>query len=164
MSDEKSTAPVRGADAQAPAGFDNPQTAITIAVDTAYVLSTGGENISSGVYMFDNRLSIGSSGEGTMSLCTCCHAGDFIGFKAVPIDRNAGDTVSISGVQTFQGGVFGSSFGPIQVSAGGDYWVGEAAYASPRANYMIQLKITSGGPQPSTCFIQLGASIGNLQA
>jgi hypothetical protein len=51
MSDKHASrgAAVRAVNAEA--GF-NPQSAITIAVDTAYVISNGGGLINTGVYMF----------------------------------------------------------------------------------------------------------------
>ena len=43
----------------------SPQTSITIAVDTAYVAAQQGKNIGQGIYMMDNRVRNGSSGEGS---------------------------------------------------------------------------------------------------
>ena len=160
MSGQKSTAQVWVADSQVLAGIANPQTAITIAIDTSYVLGTGGGNISTGVYMFDNRLSNDSSGEGTLELRTHCNIGDYIGFEVVPIDQNAGDTVSITGFQISQGSVFGSDGYPMQVGATGNYWVGLARNASSQSTYQIQVKVTSGGLRPSTRFIQWDPYIG----
>jgi hypothetical protein len=160
MSGQKSTAQVWAADSQVLAGIANPQTAITIAIDTSYVLGTGGGNISTGVYMFDNRLSNDSSGEGTLELRTHCNIGDYIGFEVVPIDQNAGDTVSITGFQISQGSVFGSDGYPMQVGAAGNYWVGLARNASSQTTYQIQVKVTSGGLRPSTRFIQWDPFIG----
>ncbi|MNC55587.1 hypothetical protein D3C75_1051240 [compost metagenome] len=78
----------------------------------------------------------------------------------VPIDQNAGDTVSITGFQISQGSVFGSDGYPMQVGAAGNYWVGLARNASSQTTYQIQVKVTSGGLRPSTRFIQWDPFIG----
>jgi hypothetical protein len=52
-----------------------PQSAITIAVDTEYVISRGGGNVTNGIYMFDNRLTNGSKGEGSLELSSRINLG-----------------------------------------------------------------------------------------
>ncbi|QTT89576.1 hypothetical protein [Pseudomonas chlororaphis] len=154
MSDQKTTAQVWVADPQVLAGIANPQTAITIAIDTSFVLGTDGGVVSNGVYMFDNRLSNDSSSEGSLNLSTRCNVGDYIGFEVVPIDQNTGDTVSITGFQISHDSVFGSDGYPMQVGTRGNYWVGRARNASQRTTYQIQVKVTSIGLRPSVRFIQ----------
>src|SRR5262249_29595279 len=108
-----------------------PQTSITIAVDTAYVAAQQGRNISQGVYMFDNMLANGSTGEGTLELTTACHVGSLIGFNSMPINTSSGDQVVITGFTVSQGNVFTAAGQPRQQpSIGneppGSYWVGQA--------------------------------------
>jgi len=138
----------------------NPQTAITIAVDTAYVAAQNGQNISQGVYMMDNQLDAGSSGEGTLGLSTHADLGSLIGFNAVPINPVSGDSVIITGFTVSQGSVFGSSGYPIQQPAignepAGAYWIGQAMNAG-RQIYQIQLKLTVGQLRPISYFVDFG--------
>jgi len=49
--------------AQAAKNTLQPQTNITIAVDTAYVAAQQGRNVSKGIYMMDNRLATGRAGK-----------------------------------------------------------------------------------------------------
>lgn len=138
----------------------NPQTAITIAVDTAYVAAQNGQNISQGVYMMDNQLDAGSSGEGTLELSTRCMDGSLIGFNAVPINPVSGDTVIITGFTISSGSVFGSSGYPIQQppignEPAGAYWIGQAMNAG-RQIYQIQLKLTVGQLRPISYFVDCG--------
>lgn len=136
-----------------------PQTAITIAVDTAYVASQGGRNISKGIYMMDNMVSNGSSGEGTLELSTVCNVGSLIGFDAVPInfDGASGDTVVITGFTVSQGNVFTAAGQPRQQPAPpnqplGSYWIGQALNAGSQT-YQIQIKVTTGSLQPVSYYI-----------
>ncbi|MEO4046621.1 AidA/PixA family protein [Pseudomonas sp. CAU 1711] len=135
------------------ANFD-PQSAVTIAVDTAYVVSMGGGSINTGVYMFDNRLTNGSSGEGTLELNSRVNLGDLVGFEVVPINPNSNDTVSITGFQVSSGSVFGSTGYPIQDSPDGSYWVGQAINANAQVTtYQIQIKVTTGGIRPASYYV-----------
>lgn len=137
----------------------NPQTAITIAVDTAYIVGAGGGVVSGGIYMFDNRLTNGSRGEGSLELNTHCNRNDYIGFEVVPIDPNTGDTVSIIGFQVSSGTVFGSDGYPMQIQP--DYWIGQARNAAPTlSTYQIQIKIVTGGLRPRTVVAQWDPFIG----
>ena len=134
-----------------------PQTAITIAVDTQYVAAQGGRNISQGIYMFDNQASAGSSGEGTLELSTVTVNGSLIGFEAVPINPNTGDTVLITGftVSQTQDNVFGSQGYPMsqpQPVPAGSYWIGQATSQGSQT-YQIQIQITTGGIRPTTYFV-----------
>lgn len=143
------------------AGLLVPQTAITIAVDTAWVASQQGKNISSGIYMMDNMVANGSTGEGTMELSTVCNVGSLIGFNTVPIDALAstttGDSVIITGFTVSQGSVFGGSGYPRQQPAlpnqpDGTYWIGQAMNAGNQT-YQIQIVVTVGLLQPVSYFV-----------
>lgn len=127
-----------------------PQTAIEIAVDTSYVIAQQGQNIGAGVYMFDNQLNNGSSGEGQMELSTVCNVGDLIGFSANPINPNTGDSVAITGCNVSGGSVFGSAGYPQEETP--SYWIGQAMNQTHQT-YQIQLKVTSGGIRPVSYFV-----------
>lgn len=125
-----------------------PATAIAIAIDTQYVASVGGGGITKGIYMFDNRLDNGSSGEGGLELSTKCNAGDLIGFEVYPVDErgSSGDTVAITGFNVSQGSVFGSQGYPMQQTP--SYWIGQAINAGSQT-YQIRVLVTTGGLRPT---------------
>ena len=131
-----------------------PPTAITIAVDTAYIASQQGENISQGVYMMDNQLANGSTDEAGMELTTVCNVGSLIGFHSVPINAlgTSGDTVVITGFTVSQGNVFTAAGTPVQQSTSGDYWIGQA-FNTGTQTYQVQLKVTVGQLHPVTYFV-----------
>jgi hypothetical protein len=117
-----------------------PQTTIGIALDTAYLTSQPG-NISTGIYMIDNRLNLGSYNEGQMELFTYCYPGDNVSFYVTPIDTQRGDTVSIIGINVSNGNVFGGSLGAPQPTDNTAYWIGRAINAGQQT-YQIQVLIT----------------------
>jgi len=145
--------------AQAAKNTLKPQTSITIAVDTAYVAAQQGRNVSKGIYMMDNRVRNGSSGEGTLELSTECNNGDLIGFNVVPIDilGSSGDKVVITGFTVSQGSVFTAAGTPREQSAlpgepAGAYWIGQAMNQGEQT-YQVQIEVTVGLLQPVTYFI-----------
>jgi len=138
----------------------NPQSAITIAVDTSYIIAQGGGTVGKGLYMFDNRLTNGSSGEGGLELNSEVNQGDYIGFEVVPIDSNTGDTVKITGFNVSQGSVFGSTGYPMQISASGDYWIGQAVNKTSLTTYQLQIAVSSGGLRPVTYYVMWDPFIG----
>ena len=117
-----------------------PQTEIQIALDTAYLIGQGGSFPSTGIYMIDNEVDNGSTGEGSMELSTVVPAGNYIGWNVFPIDPNTEDTVAITGFNVSQGNVFGSSGFPQKVSP--SYWIGQAVNDGSQT-YQIQVAITS---------------------
>lgn len=129
-----------------------PQTSIQVAVDTSYVAAQGGQGISTGIYMMDNEVNNGSSGEGTLELSTRTNAGNLIGWEVTPINPNTGDTVVITGFNVSQGNVFGSQGYPQQQSTSGDYWIGQAMNAGQQT-YQIQIMVTTGGIRPTKYFV-----------
>ena len=144
---------------QAPNTSLQPQTSITIAVDTAYVAAQGGKNISQGIYMMDNRVRNGSTGEGTLELHTVCNNGNLIGFNSVPINAlgSSGDEVVITGFTVSQGSVFTAAGAPREQPAlpgepQGAYWIGQAMNQGSQT-YQIQIKVTVGVLQPVSYFI-----------
>lgn len=129
-----------------------PQTAISIAVDTSYVISQGGRNIGTGIYMFDNQRNDGSTGQGSLELSTVANAGDLVGFEVVPINPHTGDTVVISGFNVSAGNVFGNQGYPIPDSKDPSYWIGQAVNAGQQT-YQIQILVTSGGIRPTKYYV-----------
>ena len=132
----------------------NPLTAITIAVDTAYVVSQQGQRINEGVYMMDNMEANGSTGEAQMELHTKCSVGSLIGFNAVPINSLSSNqgTVEITGFTVSQGSVFTASGTPQPQDDSGNYWIGQAVKAGTQT-YQIQLKVTNGGLNPTPYYV-----------
>ena len=139
-----------------------PQTMITIAVDTDYVAAQMGKNISRGIYMMDNKVRNGSSGEGTLELSTVCANGNLIGFNVVPINSLGASPgkVVITGFTVSQGTVFTAAGQPrAQVQpatfpnqAAGSYWIGQALNQGSQT-YQIQIAVTVGVLQPTTYYV-----------
>ncbi len=134
-----------------------PQAFITIAVDTAYVASQQGKNIGTGVYMMDNELSNGSSGEGQLELSTVVPVGSLIGFNTVPINPASGDQVIITGFTVSQGSVFGGAGYPQQqpsigTQPAGSYWIGQAMNTGHQT-YQIQIMVTVGTLRPVSYYV-----------
>jgi hypothetical protein len=121
----------------------NPQTMIGIGLDTAYLTSLPpGTQPSTGIYMCDNRLNVGSRNEGQMELSTFCYPGDNISFYAQPIDSQRGDTVKILGFNVSYGNLFGGSLGtPKPANADHSYWIGRIINGGTQT-YQIQVLIT----------------------
>ena len=132
------------------AAIPNPQTQVSIVIDTAYVVATAGRNISTGVYMMDDQLNYGSSNEGQLELSTVCPVGSLIGFSVYPMDQNSGDQVAITGFNVSQGNVFGNQGYPLAIQP--NYWVGQATNAG-KQTYQIQVKVTTGGLRPTAYYI-----------
>jgi hypothetical protein len=134
----------------------SPQTWITIAVDTEYVAAQQGRNIVQGIYMMDNRVHNGSTGEGTLELNTSTTDLSLIGFNVVPIDALGanGDQVVITGFNVSQGSVFTAAGNPRQQpplpgELAGAYWIGQAL-AQGSQTYQIQIEVTVGQLQSVT--------------
>ena len=132
------------------AGIPNPQAQVAIVVDTAHVAGSGDSSITAGIYLIDNQLNAGSTGEGTMALHTRCPTGSLIGFSSYPIDMALGDTVAITGFSITQGSVFSSTGYPIQQTP--SYWIGQAMY-SGSSTFEIQLCITAGVLHPTRFYV-----------
>jgi hypothetical protein len=143
-----------------------PQVSIAIAVDTAFIAAQAGDGrISQGVFMVDNRVRNGSTGEGTPGLHTVCNAGSLIGFQVIPIDAAgaSSDEVIITGFADVTGNVFTGAGHPVQQrSIGnlpkGSYWIGQAIQAGTE-EYQIQIKVTVGQLQPVQYYVWWNASL-----
>lgn len=117
------------------------QTYILIAVDVGFIVQFGPGQ---GVYMCDNRVANGSTGEGTSELLTACNVGDVIVWECTPLDPN--DSVTIVGFNVSSGNVFGSTGIPTQTGA---TWSGQAQSAGSQT-YQITLLLVTGGTRPQT--------------
>ncbi|MDR3528331.1 MAG: hypothetical protein P4L57_13740 [Rhizomicrobium sp.] len=143
-----------------------PQVAVAIAVDIAWVAGQASSGqISDGVFMMDNKVRNGSSGEGSLGLHTVCNAGDLIGFQVIPIaaDGSSGDTVIITGFADVTGSVFTGAGHPIpQPPLGGlpsgSYWIGQALAAGTES-YMIQIMLSVGALQPVRYYVWWDATL-----
>jgi hypothetical protein len=138
------------------AGIPNPPVQVALAVDTAYVVGAGGTTITSGIYVMDNELNAGSTGEGTMALHTRCPIGSLIGYSSYPIDVGSGDTVAITGFSVTQGNVFGAAGAPLQQSP--DYWIAQAMFTGS-TTFQIQLCITAGALRPTKYYVSVGCQL-----
>ncbi len=114
------------------------QTKIVITVDTARVLSGDTREI----YMIDNKVELGSTGEGTLELSTKCFAGDYISWRAEALDPDTQDIVSIAGFQVSSGNVFGGEGSPQPQSDDNTYWMGRAIN---QGSQTYQVKIIING-------------------
>ncbi|NEO98853.1 MAG: hypothetical protein F6K58_09280 [Symploca sp. SIO2E9] len=137
----------------------NPLTAITIAVDTAYIAAQQGRNVNQGIYMMDNMVANGSTKEGTLELHTKCPVGSLIGFNTVAIngEGTSQDQVIITGFTVSNGSVFTAAGQPQQQTSPGheppgSYWVGQALNTGTQT-YQIQIKVMVGILHPVSYFI-----------
>jgi len=143
-----------------------PQVSVAIAVDTAWIAAQAiNGSITEGVFMMDNMVHNGSSGEGTLSLHTVCNAGSLIGFQTVPIDSlsSNGDQVIITSFADTHGTVFTGAGHPIQQPSlgnlpAGSYWIGQAIQAGTEI-YQIEIKVTVGQLQPVQYFVWWNATL-----
>jgi hypothetical protein len=142
--------------AQAPASASDVQAQLVIAVDTAYVAGSGGSSISAGIYLMDNQVNEGSTGEGGMALHSVVPIGALIGFSAYPINIGSGDKVAITGFSVVSGDVFGSPGYPIEQAKG--YWIGQAMNIGSQI-YQIQLCITAGSLRPTDYYVHAQAGL-----
>ncbi|MDN3581720.1 alpha-pore-forming tripartite toxin MakABE regulator [Mucilaginibacter flavus] len=136
-----------------------PQTTINIALDTAYLegLQTG-KPATTGIYLLDNRIGLGSSPEGTQSLHTVCYTGDHISWQVLPIDPERGDTVAITGFTILAGNVFGGSIGVPQPTGNPACWVGRAVNGASTAVYQIYFLIADEAKNYFTTYCEVSIS------
>lgn len=150
----------------ATAGVLVPQVSVAIAVDTAWVAGHASSGqITEGVFMMDNMVRNGSTGEGTLSLHTHCNVGNLIGFQVMPIDAagSSGDQVVIVGFADIEGNVFTGaghpmSQPPLGSLPNGSYWIGQAM-ALGTETYMIQIMVTVGQLQPARYYVWWDATL-----
>ena len=108
-----------------------PARVINVAVDTVFLYSqTSGQYAGAGIYMMDNNVAGGSTGEGGEELSSQVTAGFGIGFNVFPIDAAGaqGDTVQIEGLEISSGtNIFGNWGYPAQQPSSSSYqWLGTA--------------------------------------
>jgi hypothetical protein len=123
-----------------------PDTMIIVALDADRFRASSG---AAGAYLVDNRLSIGSTGEGSLALHTLCDAGDRVGFGVLSLDPNDGYTVSISAIDTSGGRIFPPVYAPVTTSpawwsgTAGSYWAGKAVMSGSQP-YALTLRVDDG--------------------
>lgn len=143
-----------------------PQVAVAIAVDTAFIAGHADSGqISQGVFMMDNMVRNGSTGEGSLSLHTVCAVGNLIGFQVMPVNASgsSGDSVIITGFADMQGNVFTGAGHPRQQPPlgnlpAGSYWIGQAMAAGTET-YSIQILVQVGALQPVSVYVWWEAMI-----
>lgn len=139
------------------AGLPWPCAQVAIAVDTAFVAGAGDAAIASGIYLMDNQLNGGSSGEGSFgSLASVVPVGSLVGYAAYPLDTGLGDQVAITGFSVVEGDVFGCAGYPIAQRP--DYWIAQAMYLGSQV-YQIQLRITAGALRPTQFYVHVQATL-----
>jgi hypothetical protein len=126
-----------------------PARVINIAVDTAFVYSqTSGSYAGTGVYMMDNNVAGGSTGEGGLELTSLVTAGFGIAFNVFPIDAAGaqGDIVEIVGFEISSGtNIFGTWGWPAAQSSTSSYqWLG-TAMVQGSCTYQIKIGVSIGG-------------------
>ncbi len=126
-----------------------PARVINIAVDTVYLYSqTSGQYAGTGIYMMDNNVVGGSTGEGTEELSSQVTAGFGIGFNVFAIDAlgGQGDTVEIVGMELSNGtNIFGTWGWPTQQPSTSSYqWLG-TAMTQGNCTYQLKIGVSVGG-------------------
>jgi hypothetical protein len=125
-----------------------PARVINIAVDTAYVYSqTSGPYTSTGIYMMDNNVLGGSTGQGTDELTSLVTAGFQVGFNVFPITEMSGNgsSVEIVAFEISNGtNIFGNFGFPTQHKKGSYQWIGTAAVQG-NCTYQIKIGVSISG-------------------
>ncbi|MBS0057668.1 hypothetical protein [Yersinia sp. Marseille-Q3913] len=140
-------------------GINKPQTVVRIFVDTASVAANCvNGSVSKGIYMLDNRKTLGSSGQGTLELNTCVRLNDYIGFYITPIDPTQDDEVSIEGFEVLKGDLFGSNGYPELIkktdkNPTGPFWIAQALNNS-NTTYRLRCKLVTGGLRSRIIYFQ----------
>ena len=139
------------------AGLPWPCAQVAIAVDTAFVAGAGNASIAGGIYLMDNQLNGGSSGEGSFgSLSSVVPVGSLVGYAAYPLDASMGDQVAITGFSVVEGDVFGGAGYPVAQRP--DYWIAQAMNLGAQV-YQVQLRITAGALRPTRFYVHVQASL-----
>jgi hypothetical protein len=126
-----------------------PARVINIAVDTVFLYSqTSGPYAGQGIYMMDNNVVGGSTGEGSEELTSLVTAGFGVGFNVFPIDAYGaqGDTVEIVDMELLSGNnIFGNFGWPAQQPATSAYqWVGTVMNQG-NCTYQLKIGVSIGG-------------------
>lgn len=126
-----------------------PARVINVAVDTAFLYSqTSGQYAGVGIYMMDNNVDGGSTGEGGLELASQVTAGFGVAFNVFPIDEAGaqGDTVSLEGIEISNGmNIFGNFGMPAPQPATSSYqWLG-TAFIQGSCTYQLKIGVSVGG-------------------
>lgn len=124
----------------------NANIIVNVAVDVAYIYTqTPGTYVGKGIYMMDNKLVAGSSGEGTMELTTVGSAGQTVAFNAFPINNLQGinSVVEIMGFEQSSGtNVFGNQGWPKAQTPSTPYQYYGGLMTSGNMTYQIKIGVT----------------------
>lgn len=133
----------------------NPTVVITIAVDTQYVYSQQPGPVSGGIYMMDNWVNSGSSGEGSNELNTQnVETAEWVGWNAIAVDTlgQQGDSVRICGFEVSNGTNVWGDQGYWQTGSGTCQWIAQAQ-AVGSLTYQVKLGVTLGDGQPERYYM-----------
>ena len=126
-----------------------PARVINIAVDTVFLYSqTSGQYAGQGIYMMDNNVIGGSTGQGSEELTSLVTAGFGVAFNVFPIDYFGaqGDSVEIVGIELSSGKNIFGNFGlpQAQPSTSAYQWVG-TVMSQGQCTYQLKIGVSIGG-------------------
>lgn len=124
----------------------NANIVINIAVDVAYIYSqTPGAYQGAGIYMMDNNIESGSTGEGSLELSTAGAAGQTVAFNVFAINQLQGTNaaVEIMGLEQSSGvNVFGNQGWPSAQTPSTPYQYLGYLMKSGQMTYQIKIGVT----------------------
>ena len=124
----------------------NANIVINVAVDVSYVYSqTPGAYLGAGIYMMDNNLENGSSGQGSLELNTAGAAGQSVAFNVFSINELQGTNpvVEIEGMEQSSGvNVFGNQGWPAEQTPNTPYQFLGYLMRSGDMTYQIKIGVT----------------------
>ena len=124
----------------------NANIVINVAVDVAYIYAqTPGPYVGAGIYMMDNNIENGSSGEGSMELTTAGMAGQSVAFNVFAINQLQGTNaiVQIQGMEQSSGvNVFGNQGWPAAQTPSTPYQFLGVLMKSGKMTYQIKIGVT----------------------
>ncbi|MCG6203348.1 hypothetical protein LPW26_01745 [Rhodopseudomonas sp. HC1] len=127
----------------------NANIVVNIAVDVNYVYSQKpGSYLGAGIYMMDNHVVSGSSGEGTLELTVAGSAGQSVAFNAFAINQLQGTNavVTIQGLQQSSGtNVFGNQGWPSAQTPPAPYQFLGYLMKSGQMTYQIKIGVSPNG-------------------
>jgi len=129
----------------------NPTVIINIAIDTQALFSQPpGPTNGTGIYMMDNWVSSGSTGQGSSELDTKnVQAEEWVGWNVSAIDSlgNMGDSVQISSFEISDGNNVWGTQGYWQAGTGNFQWIAQAQSVG-RIIYQVKVGVTTGPDAP----------------
>lgn len=108
-----------------------------------------------GVYVVDNRVSMGSSDEGSAGLRTCCNNGSYVNWQVFNIDPTNTTPISIQSISNSN--AWGASGQP-QADATNGGFTGQAQQTGS-APYSVTFNATKGGGSGITSTVNLSIAV-----